>query len=108
MVKILLIILAIVMLAFIVVAMYSAMIVGSRYDDKKNSNNNQGKDDKFWKKKMCSKCKTGKYTYELDPRSEICPYIGCFEKGKCRFFEPLEKPTKAGRSKLKKEENILL
>ncbi len=50
----------------------------------------------FWDKKICSRCKMGKYTYELDSKSEVCSYIGCWKKNKCHFYKPLEKEPKKG------------
>lgn len=43
----------------------------------------------FMKKQICSKCKTGKTTYGLDPKSECCPYIEYWEQNKCKFYKPL-------------------
>ena len=48
----------------------------------------------IWEKQICPRCKTGKDSYELDKRSEACPYISCWKNGKCAFYEPLEKPKK--------------
>lgn len=45
------------------------------------------------RKGLCSGCKTGKYTYELDGRSEICPYLYFYKNRKCCRYEPLEKKT---------------
>ena len=83
-------------LAFIVVAMYCAMVVAGRSDEQANMENNKGDDDMFFKKQICPRCKTGKYTYELDPKSECCPYIGCWRRNKCHFYKPLEKSSKKG------------
>ncbi len=52
----------------------------------------------IWKKQICPRCKTGKDSYELDKRSEACPYISCWKNGKCSFYEPLEMPLKTGIS----------
>ena len=41
-------------------------------------------------KRLCSSCKTGRDSYKLDRRSEMCPYIGCYEINKCAFYIPLE------------------
>ena len=49
----------------------------------------------IWKKQICPRCKTGKDSYELDKRSEACPYIGCWKNGKCSFYEPLENPSES-------------
>lgn len=82
----------------IVVALYCALVVAGHSDDNgNNGENNEGDDDEmFWKKQICPRCKTGKYTYELDPKSETCPYIGCWKKNKCHFYKPLDKPSKTG------------
>ncbi len=50
----------------------------------------------FWNKKICPRCKTGKYTYDLDPKSEMCPNINYWKNGKCQFYKPLDKPIKKG------------
>lgn len=82
---------------FSVVAMYCAMVVAGRSDDQAEKENNEGDDiEMLFKKQICPRCKTGKYTYDLDRHSEACPYIGCWKKGKCSFFEPLETTPKKG------------
>ena len=81
---------------FLIVAMYCALIVAGRSDEQTNMENNEGDDDVFLKKQICPRCKTGKYTYDLDPKSETCPYIGCWRRNKCSFYKPLEKGTKKG------------
>ena len=43
---------------------------------------------------ICSNCKTGKVSYELDMHSVVCPYIGCLNNGKCQFYEPFEENEK--------------
>lgn len=98
MAKILLMILAFIILVFVVVAMYCTMVLAGRFDDNDNNgDNNKGYDNEmFLKKRICSRCKTGKYTYELDPKSETCPYIGCWKKNRCYFYKPLDKPSKNG------------
>ena len=50
----------------------------------------------MFKRNLCPKCKTGKYTYELDRRSPVCPYIGCYSGKKCPMYVKLEKPQKGG------------
>lgn len=95
MAKILLTITALLILAFIVVAMYCACVLAGRSDeDEHNSDNNEGADDMFLKKQICPRCKTGKYTYDLDPKLETCPYIGCWKRNKCSFYKPLDKNSK--------------
>ena len=79
----------------IVVALYCALIIAGRSDEQANMENNKGDDDMFFKKQICPRCKTGKYTYELDPKSECCPYIGCWRRNKCRFYKPLDKTHRA-------------
>ena len=96
MIKILFGTLALLILAFIVIAMYSALIIAGRSDDDGNEENNEGDDDVFLKKQICPRCKTGKYTYDLDPKSDTCPYIGCWKRNKCSFYKPLEKDAKKG------------
>ena len=80
----------------IVVALYCALIIAGRSDDQANKENDEGDDDMFLKKQTCPRCKTGKYTYDLDPKSDTCPYIGCWRRNKCSFYKPLEKGTKKG------------
>ena len=95
MAKTILLILAIIIITFVVVAMYCAMVVAGRSDENENKGNrNEGDDDMFWNKKICPRCKTGKYTYDLDPKSEVCPYIGFWRKNKCPFYKPLDKEHK--------------
>ena len=103
MAKILITITALIILAFIVVAMYCACVLAGRSDENENnSDNNEGADDVFLKKQICPRCKTGKYTYDLDPKSETCPYIGCWKRNKCHFYKPLDKePKKGGLADLK-------
>ena len=78
----------------LVIALYSALIVAGRSDEQANMENNEGDDDLF-NKKICPRCKTGKYTYDLDPKSEVCPYIGCWRRNKCSFYKPLDKHSKS-------------
>lgn len=78
-----------------VIALYSALIIAGRSDEQANIENNEGANDLF-NKKICPRCKTGKYTYDLDPKSESCPYIGCWKRNKCHFYKPLEKMSKKG------------
>ena len=80
---------------FLVVTMYCALIVAGRSDEQANIENNEGDDDMFLKKQICPRCKTGKYTYDLDPKSEVCPYIGCWRRNKCSFYKPLDKHSKS-------------
>ena len=95
MAKILLTIAVLLILAFIVVAMYCACVLAGRSDENENnSDNNEGADDMFLKKQICPRCKTGKYTYDLDPKSETCPYIGCWRRNKCSFYKPFDKNSK--------------
>ena len=81
---------------FLIVAMYCALIVAGRSDDQAEKENNEGDDDMFFRKQICPRCKTGKCTYDLDPKSEVCPYIGCWRRNKCHFYKPLEKESKKG------------
>lgn len=91
-------------MAFIVVAMYCAMIVAGRSDENENKGNNEGDGDMFGKKQICPRCKTGKYTYELDPKSVTCPYIGCWKCNKCHFYKPLEKISKEDKNEVAKKQ----
>ena len=78
---------------FLIVAMYCALIVAGRSDEQTNMENNEGANALF-KKKICPRCKTGKYTYDLDPKSATCPYICCWKRNKCSFYKPLDKHSK--------------
>ena len=80
---------------FLIVAMYSALIIAGRSDDQAEKENSEGDDDMFLKKQICPRCKTGKYTYDLDPKSDACPYIGCWRRNKCSFYKPLDKHSKS-------------
>ncbi len=42
------------------------------------------------RRKLCPRCKTGKYTYELDPHSAECPYLYCHDGKKCTMYEKLD------------------
>lgn len=107
MIKILFGTLALLILAFIVIAMYSALIIAGRSDDQAEKENSEGDDDMFFRKQICPRCKTGKYTYDLDPKSEVCPYIGCWKRNKCHFYKPLEKAPKTGiLSGLRKQRSV--
>lgn len=44
----------------------------------------------IWKKQICPRCKTGKDSYELDKRSEACPYIGCWKMVNVHFMSRLK------------------
>ncbi len=79
-------------IAVIVVALYCALIIAGRSDEQIEKD-----DSGFSEKQLCPKCKTGKYTYDLDPKSETCPYIGCLKWNKCPFYKPLEKSSKLDR-----------
>ena len=92
MAKILLMILTFLILTFIVVVMYCALIIAGRSDEHGN-NSHEGDDNMVRNKQICPRCKTGKYTYELDPKSEACPYIGCWRRNKCSFYKPFEKQS---------------
>lgn len=94
MAKILLTIIILLTLAFIVVAMYCACVLAGRSDEQANIENNEGAND-LLNKKICPRCKTGKYTYDLDPKSDACPYIGCWRRNKCSFYKPLDKHSKS-------------
>ncbi|MBO5743733.1 MAG: hypothetical protein J6R68_05565 [Clostridia bacterium] len=72
------------------------VVLGCSNERKKNGDNNEGDDGMFENKKICKKCKTGKYFYELDPKSDTCPYIACWKQNKCPFYKPLDKTSKIG------------
>lgn len=76
-----------------VVALYCALIISGRSDEQANIENNGAVNDLF-NKKICPRCKTGKYTYDLDPKSDACPYIECWKRNKCPFYKPLSKDDK--------------
>lgn len=78
----------------IVVALYCALIIAGRSDEETSMENNEGADNMFFRKQICPRCKTGKYTYDLDPKSENCPYIECWKRNKCPFYKPLFKDDK--------------
>ncbi len=89
---------------FLIVAMYSALIIAGRSDDQAEKENSEGDDDMFLKKQICPRCKTGKYTYDLDPKSVTCPYIGCWKCNKCHFYKPLEKISKEDKNEVAKKQ----
>lgn len=77
----------------LVIALHCALVIAGRSDEQADMENNKGDNDMF-NKKICPRCKTGKYTYDLDPKSEACPYIGCWKRNKCSFYKPLDKNFK--------------
>lgn len=84
-INILMTIIALPVFAYIAVAMYY-----SNFDEYRNNANSDKKDDTvFTQTQICPTCKTGKYTYELDPKADMCPYISSLENGKCQFYQPL-------------------
>lgn len=54
------------------------------------------------RKTICSRCAIGKETCNLDQISEYCPYVTCWENGKCEFFKPIEKSSKTDEVKKNK------
>ena len=79
----------------LVIALYCALVIAGRSDEQANMENNKGDNcEMFLKKQICPRCKTGKYTYDLDPKSETCPYIGCWRRNKCSFYKPFDKNSK--------------
>lgn len=80
--------------AFSGVARYCALIASRRSEGQANMENNEVADQMFWRKQICPRCKTGKDSYELDNRSEACPYIGCWKINKCPFYKPFDNPSK--------------
>lgn len=66
------------------------MIIAGRFEKGKELKNNEGDNDMFLNKQICPRCKNGKYTYELDSKSECCPYIGSWRPNKCHFYKPLK------------------
>ena len=74
--------------------MYCSFVGGGLSNDNGSGYNSKGDENMFWGKQICSNCKTGKESYELDNYSETCPYIGCWENGKCHFYVPLDNPSK--------------
>ena len=78
----------------LVIALYCALVIAGRSDEQADMENNKGDNDMF-NKKICPRCKTGKYTYDLDPKSDACPYIECWRRNKCSFYKPLDKHSKS-------------
>lgn len=78
----------------IIAALYRELTIADRSDEVSNRQNDEGYDNMFWKKKICTKCKVGKESYELDRNSDACPYIGCWKNNKCPFYMPLDKSQK--------------
>ena len=54
----------------------------------------KGADKMFLNKQICSKCETGKKSFELDKHSDNCPYISCCKDGRCHYFKPLKEARK--------------
>ncbi len=91
----------------IIVVLYCALTIAGRSNEQADMENSKGAKKMFWRKPICPRCKTGKDTYELDKRSETCPYIGHWKKGKCQFYVPIEKSSKIGIFKKNKNEKIV-
>lgn len=53
------------------------------------SKENKEESQKISEKILCSDCKTGQESLETDPTSATCPYISCYESGKCSYYEPV-------------------
>ena len=94
MLKIFFVVAVAIIVVFVLFAMMCAMIVAGRSDRQADIENNDEADEMFLKKQICTGCKTGKDSYELDKHSGICPYIGCWENYKCQFYVPLENTPK--------------
>ena len=104
MAKTLLTISVLLILAFIIIAIYCALIIAGRSDkDNSSIDSNEENNNRFCKRQICPKCKTGKESYNLDIHSDACPYIGCYKNGKCRFYVPLEEPSKQGELNFSKK-----
>ena len=43
------------------------------------------------KKILCPDCKTGAESLLIDPSSEVCPYISCYNGYSCAYYAPQEK-----------------
>lgn len=48
------------------------------------------------KKGICSHCKIGKDSFELDKQSVECPYITCHNGESCPMFKAVEAPGYKG------------
>lgn len=81
-------------LVILVIALYCALVIAGSSDKVVNKPKVEVRDNLLRGKQICQRCKTGKYTFELDRHSEACPYIGYREKDKCLFFVPLDKAPK--------------
>lgn len=108
MVKLFLISISIMAGVSFVIAIYCAMIVAGRSNEQAMYEDNEGADKMFWRRQICPKCKTGRDSYTLDMRSGECPYIDCWNDGKCRFYVPLEKPSKPSIFKRNKNKETIL
>ena len=89
--KILLGLIIVAVILAMVVALYCALIIAVRSKrDHSNVDNNEENYNRFSKKQICPKCKTGKESYNLDIHSDTCPYIGYYKNGKCRFYKHID------------------
>lgn len=50
----------------------------------------------MFKRKLCSRCETGKYTYAIDKHSPMCPYIFCHNGKECGMYKKLHKAKNGG------------
>lgn len=48
------------------------------------------------KNQLCTHCKTGRITYELDNRSAVCPYLSCHNGKVCSMYREIDKAKKYG------------
>lgn len=46
-------------------------------------------------KLLCSDCETGRRSYKLDSKSEMCPYMFCCDGHTCSMYKKMNKPEKA-------------
>ena len=46
--------------------------------------------DKKEYKALCTSCKTGKKSYKIDKRSDMCPHINSWKDGTCHYYESMD------------------
>ncbi len=92
MTKLLLGIITIAVLSFVVFAMMCAMIIASHSDEDEDClwQDSEKEKNTFVKQQLCTNCKVGKQSYEIDNHSEVCPYISCWKDDTCYYYEPIE------------------
>lgn len=83
------------MVAFcILIAVASSIAFADDSEREISRKNSKEAEDVNLRKQLCSKCKIGLESYEIDKHSESCPYLSCWKNNKCGFYKPIDKDLK--------------